>query len=319
MRVFRLPVLLIVAVLLLGGCFQPAGEGIEATPVGQGPVVAPPVAIEPSPTSAQVIVQPTPFPEEAQPLGEATQAPLVFNTSVPIDGQGGQDVKPPVSGAAMTATAMIAQALGLQGVATATPQPFAIQIATATPLVMQQPLSENEILATAMIAGATATGYWRETATATAMGILAPTLTPTPSSTLFVGQQVVLPPGSDCVHIVRRGENTYRIALRYGTTIADIARANGMANATLISVGQELRIPGCGNLTPTPGVPAGDATTGGVGETGGSCGSHLIQPGENLYRIALRYGVTMAALRNANSLASVNVIKAGDTLVIPCR
>jgi LysM repeat protein len=317
MRIFRLPVLLILAVLILSGCFQPASEGIQATPVGQGPVVAPPIAIEPSPTSALVFTQPTQdLSGEAQPLAEATQAPLVFNTAVPVDGQGGQEVTPaPVSGAAMTATAMIAQAMGLQG--TPTQPAITIQIATATPFVMQQPLSENEILATALVAGATATGYWRETATATAMGILAPTLTPAPTTTLLAAQ--ILPPGTDCVHVVRRGENTYRIALRYGTTIADIARANGLANATVISVGQELRIPGCGNLTPTPGVPAGDATTGGIGETAGSCGSHLIQPGENLYRIALRYGVTMAALRNANSIASVNVIKAGDTLSIPCR
>ena len=38
-----------------------------------------------------------------------------------------------------------------------------------------------------------------------------------------------------------------------------------------------------------------------------------------MVRIALRDGVTLYALRYAHIMANVNVIKAGDVLVIPCR
>ncbi|GAB4576008.1 MAG: hypothetical protein Kow0077_30360 [Anaerolineae bacterium] len=332
MRTFRLPVLVLLVTLVLTGCFQQAGEGLQPTPVGEGPVVAPATATPAQPVEFPTEVMPptSVLPTQEQAGGMATQVPLptqappptqppaVLNT--PAD-QGGQLLQvsptPPISDAALTATAMIAEALSLQGLPTATP---VLQFPTATP-ILAPPLSEDALIATQMVAGATMTAAWRETAIATASGILPPTFTPTPTSTLFAGQ--VLPPGSDCVHVVRRGENTFRIALRYGVTIADIGRANGLANPSLISVGQELVIPGCGNLTPTPGAPPGDATSGGLGEGGagtggGICGTHLIQPGENLYRIALRYGVTMNALRNANSISSINVIKAGDELVIPC-
>jgi len=44
------------------------------------------------------------------------------------------------------------------------------------------------------------------------------------------------------IHVVRRGENLFRIALRYGTTVQAIMAANGLTNYT-IYVGQQLRIP----------------------------------------------------------------------------
>jgi cell wall-associated NlpC family hydrolase len=46
--------------------------------------------------------------------------------------------------------------------------------------------------------------------------------------------------------------------------------------------------------------------------------THLVRPGENLYRIALRYAVTVADLMEANSLRS-DRIRAGQVLRIPPR
>ncbi len=43
---------------------------------------------------------------------------------------------------------------------------------------------------------------------------------------------------------------------------------------------------------------------------------HVVQPGENLYRIALRYGVTVQAIQAANGLNSY-IIYVGQSLVIP--
>jgi len=43
-------------------------------------------------------------------------------------------------------------------------------------------------------------------------------------------------------HVVQRGENLFRIALRYGTTVEAIMAANGLTNHN-IYVGQQLRIP----------------------------------------------------------------------------
>src|SRR5574341_510584 len=45
--------------------------------------------------------------------------------------------------------------------------------------------------------------------------------------------------------------------------------------------------------------------------------THVVQPGENLFRISLRYGVTVQAIAEANGIANPNLIIVGQTLVIP--
>ncbi len=45
--------------------------------------------------------------------------------------------------------------------------------------------------------------------------------------------------------------------------------------------------------------------------------THVVQPGENLFRIALRYGVSVDAILAANDLSSANLVYAGQVLVIP--
>lgn len=49
------------------------------------------------------------------------------------------------------------------------------------------------------------------------------------------------------VHIVAAGENLYRIGLRYGFTVEQLATYNNIANPDRISVGQEILIPPGGN------------------------------------------------------------------------
>lgn len=51
--------------------------------------------------------------------------------------------------------------------------------------------------------------------------------------------------GVRVVHVVRPGENLFRIALRYNTTIASIARRNGIADMRTIHPGQRLTIVTC--------------------------------------------------------------------------
>ncbi|HDQ72833.1 MAG TPA: LysM peptidoglycan-binding domain-containing protein [Chloroflexi bacterium] len=104
------------------------------------------------------------------------------------------------------------------------------------------------------------------------------------------------------VHVVRAGENLFRIALRYGVTVDALARANGLSDASHIYVGQRLTIPGgSGSPAPSPDTPS----------------VHVVQAGENLYRIALRYGISYQSLAAANGIANPNHIYAGQRLMIP--
>lgn len=45
--------------------------------------------------------------------------------------------------------------------------------------------------------------------------------------------------------------------------------------------------------------------------------SHVVQPGDTLTAIARKYGVTAVAIRAANNIPNPNVLRVGDTLLIP--
>src|SRR5688572_17156049 len=45
--------------------------------------------------------------------------------------------------------------------------------------------------------------------------------------------------------------------------------------------------------------------------------THTVQAGETLYRISLRYGVSLTALVQANNISNPNLIFVGQVLIIP--
>lgn len=49
----------------------------------------------------------------------------------------------------------------------------------------------------------------------------------------------------------------------------------------------------------------------------GASTTYTVQPGDNLFRISLRFGVTVAALAQANNIANPNLIFVGQVLTIP--
>jgi putative chitinase len=104
--------------------------------------------------------------------------------------------------------------------------------------------------------------------------------------------------------VVVRGENLFRIALRYGTTVEAIANANGIANPARIAVGQRLTILTSGGQ---PAPPTTGATT------------HVVQPGDNLFRIALRYNLNYLYLAQYNGIANPSHIYVGQVIRIPPR
>ncbi len=45
---------------------------------------------------------------------------------------------------------------------------------------------------------------------------------------------------------------------------------------------------------------------------------HVVNTGQNLFRISLRYGVSMASIAAANGITNINLIYVGQKLYIPC-
>ena len=117
------------------------------------------------------------------------------------------------------------------------------------------------------------------------------------------------PKAKQVIHVVASGENLTRIARRYRSTIAAIVKANGIANPSLLRVGQRLTIPGAASAAPSKKPPASVATA--------PPRVHVVASGENLTGIARRYGSTIAAIVKANGIANPSFLRVGQRLTIP--
>jgi LysM repeat protein len=123
---------------------------------------------------------------------------------------------------------------------------------------------------------------------------------------IYVGQRLVIPTGGStvppgsCTYVVRRGDTLYSIARHFGVSLTTLVSVNHIANPSLIYVGQRLVIPGCG---PVPPTPAGFWYT--------------VRPGDTLYSIASRFGVSVWSIVAANHIANPNIIFVGQRLFIP--
>ncbi len=57
------------------------------------------------------------------------------------------------------------------------------------------------------------------------------------------------------IHVVKKGENLYRISKRYGVSVDSIKRLNGIRNVTEVQIGTRLRIPPWGRESDWNGTP----------------------------------------------------------------
>lgn len=143
---------------------------------------------------------------------------------------------------------------------------------------------------------------------------------------IYAGQQLVLVPSTvpaaappapadaaPVVHIVASGEHLTGIAAHYGTTVAAIAAANGLANPSFLLPGQRLVV---GSAPPSPPTSAPAPPPAQPAQAPAGL-SHVVASGETLTSIAARYGTTIAAIAAANGIPNPSFIRTGTSLVIP--
>jgi len=255
-----------------------------------------------APTATYTLYFPSPTPFEALPLAERPQeAAIVVAPTQPL----------------------VAPAEPPQGVAVAQVPTITPTMAEPAPAVaMQATLTGGQMTATQIVFEATATA-------AATMGIpldIAPPagaggviyITATPP---IPGQQVIYVTATPALaggvcgeHLVVPGETLSRLARQYGVTVNQFAQANNIVNPDLIRAGDTLIVPCPVPATPTPPVtpfvPDGQ---------GGRQGVYIVQPGDNIYRISLQFGVTMAELMAVNGIspAQMNFLTVGQQLIIP--
>jgi LysM repeat protein len=128
--------------------------------------------------------------------------------------------------------------------------------------------------------------------------------------------------GDGCSHTVQSGDTLYRIAVKYGITVAQLQQANQQVTGTIIQPGDVLKIPGCngsGSTTTTDNTVTQPTSTSSAPATALPSGSqtYVVKRGDTLYTIGLKFGVTADAIQKANNISNPNRIDPGQELVIP--
>ncbi len=107
------------------------------------------------------------------------------------------------------------------------------------------------------------------------------------------------PSGCRQTYIVRRGDTLTKIAARYGTTVNALVQLNGISNADRIYEGQVLCV-----RAGSAGMPSGCART------------YVVERGDTLTEIAVRFGTTVNALVQLNGIRNPDRIYEGQVLCV---
>lgn len=110
-----------------------------------------------------------------------------------------------------------------------------------------------------------------------------PTATPTPTS-------------GEIEYVVQEGDNLFRLSLRFGSTVEAILARNPAVEPERLQIGQVL-------IIPVMGTPSEEFV-------------YVVQEGDNLFRIALRFNTTVEAIQAANGLEDTTIY-VGQELIIP--
>ncbi len=134
------------------------------------------------------------------------------------------------------------------------------------------------------------------------------------------GQQPPLPQSAKSqpgVYRVKRGDSLIKIARRFGASVGEIQRANGLKGSHILA-GQVLKIPL--RQTATAGSqPVRTASTSPAAKAVPSIsanGHYRVRRGDSLATIAQKFGVSVNQLRKANAIRG-HLIYPGQTLIVP--
>ena len=131
------------------------------------------------------------------------------------------------------------------------------------------------------------------------------TASPSPTILSLPIRPACTPPAGWILVLPSAGDTIYSLAQRYKTSAENLSAANCLTSFDL-PAGLALYVPPVPTVTVIPcGPPAGWVKT------------HTVQPGDNLFRIALSYGISYPQLQRGNCMGSSTTIYAGQRLWVP--
>ncbi len=130
-----------------------------------------------------------------------------------------------------------------------------------------------------------------------------------PNQYLYIGQRLTMPanattpappqpaPANQVTYVVQAGDTLWKIAQKYGTTVQSIIALNNIDPNKYLYVGQKLLIPAASSQ-PNQTV-------------------HIVQSGDTLWKISVKYGISISAIVIANNLDPSKYLYVGQKLIIP--
>ncbi|MGI6527321.1 MAG: LysM peptidoglycan-binding domain-containing protein [Caldicoprobacterales bacterium] len=126
---------------------------------------------------------------------------------------------------------------------------------------------------------------------------------------LQIGQRICIPgapspgecPSGTQPYIIRAGDTLFSLAVRFNTTVAAIMAANPGIDPNRLQIGQRICIPGA----PSPG------------ECPNGTQPYVIQAGDTLFSLAIRFDTTVEAIMAANPGIDPNRLQIGQRICIP--
>lgn len=139
------------------------------------------------------------------------------------------------------------------------------------------------------------------------------------------------PAATTHTYVVKKGDSLWKIAKAETVTVGELSRANNMTKTSTLKVGQKLTVPvaakaekasiATASVIPTPMDANGAASTTTASaapatatDAGGTM--YTVKSGDSLWKIARQQSVSVAALKQANSLSG-DSLKVGQKLHIP--
>ena len=118
------------------------------------------------------------------------------------------------------------------------------------------------------------------------------------------------------VYYVQPGDTLWAISVKKGVTLYRLIQLNPSVDANALWVGQVIIIQGSGDVWTSPGFGSGSGDNAGSGTTAGRA-VHIVEPGDTLWQIALRYDASIKAIMEANGITDANTLWVGQRLLIP--
>jgi len=142
---------------------------------------------------------------------------------------------------------------------------------------------------------------------------------------LLIGQKIKIPgrkptesyassssksSGSFIYHTIRKGQNLSVIASKYGVTVAELCRLNGISKWRTLAIGQKLKIPGTTVAQSQKNLSKPDSKK-------TEFIIHQVRRGHNLSFISKKYGTTVAEICRLNGISKNSTLRIGQKLKVP--